>query len=41
MVCDGCHDAIQKTMTLKDFVIAFIKANDYWIHIWCMSKMKQ
>ena len=37
-LCNGCHDLMQKAMNFNDFAIVSIKANDYRIHFWYMSK---
>ena len=36
--CNGCHDLMQKAMNFNHAAIASIKANDYRIHFWYMSK---
>ena len=37
-VCESCHDLIQKAVCFNDVAIAFVKGNDYTIHILHMSK---
>ena len=37
-LCNGCHDLIQKPISLKHAAIVSIKGNDYRIHFWYMSK---
>ena len=37
-LCNGCHDLMQKAMSFNDVAIVSIKANDYRIHFWYMSK---
>ena len=35
---NGCHDLMQKTMSVNDVAIVSIKGSDYKIHFWYMSK---
>ena len=37
-VCNGLHDIMQKAMSFTDIAIVSVKANDYRIHFWYMSK---
>ena len=36
--CHGCHDFLQKVMSLMKLQLFSIKENAYRIHIWGMSK---
>ena len=38
LLCNGCHDLMQKAMIFNDVAIVSIKGNDYRIHFWYMSK---
>ena len=35
---NGCYDLKQRAMNFNDVAIVFIKANDYIIHSWYISK---
>ena len=37
-LCNGCHNLMQKAMSVNDVAIVFIKGNDYRIHFWYISK---
>ena len=37
-LCNGCHDLMQKAMSLKNVAIVSIKENDYRIHFSYISK---
>ena len=37
-LCNGCHDLMQKVMSLNDAAIVSIKGSDYRIYFWYMSK---
>ena len=37
-LCNGCHDLMQKTMSLNDFAIFYLKGSAYRVHFWYMSK---
>ena len=36
--CDGCHDMLMKTVSIKNLAIVYSKGNAYRIHFWNMSK---
>ena len=35
---NGCHDFMQKAMSLNNIAIVYVKGNAYRIHFWYMSK---
>ena len=37
-LCNGCHDLMQKAISVDNVVIAYIKRNAYRIHFWYMRK---
>ena len=37
-LCNGCHDLIQKAMSLNDFAIFYFKGSACRVHFWYMSK---
>ena len=37
-LCNGCHDLMQKAMSVDNIVIVYIKGNAYRINFWYMSK---
>ena len=37
-LCNGCHDLIQKAMSLNKVAIVYVKGSVYRIHCWYMSK---
>ena len=37
-LCNGCHDLMQKAVSLKNVAVISINGNDYRIHFWYMSK---
>ena len=37
-LCNGCHDLIQKALSINDVAIADIKGSPYRSHFWYMSK---
>ena len=37
-LCNGCHDLMQKAMSLNKIAIVYVKGNSYRIHFWYMSK---
>ena len=37
-LCDGCHDLMQKAMSVNGVAIVSIKGDDYRIHFWYMTK---
>ena len=38
VLCNGCHDLMQKGMNFINVAIVFAKGKDYRIHFWYMSK---
>ena len=38
VICNGCHDLMQKAMNFNDVAIVSIKGNDYIINFWYMNK---
>ena len=40
IVCDGCHNLIQKAMNFDYIAIVYVKENDYRIHFLYISKDK-
>ena len=37
-LCNGCHDLMQKAMSLNNVVIVYVKGSAYRIHFWYMIK---
>ena len=37
-LCNGCHDLMQKAISLNNVAIVSVKGNDYRIHFWYMSQ---
>ena len=37
-LCNGCHDLMQKAMSLNDFAIFYFKGSACRVHFWYMSK---
>ena len=37
-LCNGCHDLMQKVMSLNNVAIVYVKESAYRIHFWYMSK---
>ena len=37
-LCNGCHDLMQKDMSLNSIAIAYVKGSAYRINFWYMSK---
>ena len=37
-LCNGCHDLMQKAMSLNNIAIAYVKGNAYRFNFWYMSK---
>ena len=35
-LCNGCHDLMQKAMSLNDVAIVYVKGSAYRINIWCI-----
>ena len=38
LLCDGCHNLMQKPMGFNNIAIVYIKEKAYRFHFWCMSK---
>ena len=38
LLCNGCHNLMQKAMSFNNISIAYVKGNAYRIHFWYMSK---
>ena len=39
-VCDGCHDLMQKAITVNDVATVSLKRNYHRICFWCRSKVE-
>ena len=37
-LCNGCHDLMQKAISLNNIAIVYVRGSDYRIHFWYMSK---
>ena len=37
-LCNGCHDLMQKAMSLNNIAIVYVKESAYRINFWYMSK---
>ena len=37
-LCNGCHDLIQKALSINNVAIVDVKGSAYRAHFWCMSK---
>ena len=37
-LCNGCHDLMQKAMSLNDFATFYFKGSACRVHFWYMSK---
>ena len=37
-LCNGCHDLIQKALSINNVAIVDVKGSAYRTHFWCMSK---
>ena len=37
-LCNGCHDLMQKAMSVNNTAIIYVKGSVYRIHFWYMSK---
>ena len=37
-LCNGCHDLMQKAMSLNNAAIVYVKGSAYRINFWYMSK---
>ena len=35
---NGCHDLMQKTMSVNNIATVYVKGNAYRVHFWYMSK---
>ena len=37
-LCNGCHDLMQKAISLNDAAIVYVKGSTYRTHFWYMRK---
>ena len=37
-LCSGCHDLMQKAMSVNDAAIVYVKGSAYRIHFWSYTK---
>ena len=37
-LCNGCHDLIQKALSINNVAIVDVKGSAYRAYFWCMSK---
>ena len=38
ILCNDCHDLMQKAMSFNNVAIVYVKGNAYRIHFWYISK---